>query len=930
MAYNPFNIFRRNQKALFAVLTVFIMIVFTLSSGVAGGDFFDVFGRWLGGKGSGAKDVLAKIDGHKVTVGELEGPRGIKFRRVMANRFMSLAAAQTARSLEASISEQLPRLSEEGQQTAFQAMQIAGMIRRQPLTPEMAQGLSFLANQMTAKIESPTARTEDREVARAAQKLFLLLGQASGDFYFYNAPNRTQRDLIEFMLWEKKADQLGIRFTRSDVNKLIQTEFAGYFKSDVEVRKAMQSTPGFTMEAVLDAIASEFRVRAAQTAVLGYIGRFHAAPAFPTPFELFEFYREQTSPTTYDVLSVPAAAFVDKVVGEPTENEISDLFKKYASDEPNPRSETPGFKEPRKISVAYLGITGEEPYYKKLATEQLKVGEVMAKASGALTTPLPGALGTWVAGAVAPLSLKEPAVDAAYAAYVREFNELHKAQNYERSALPGPRSRFMTRESDDPLLPTSTVRPGVAAAALGAFVGQTAGLGNVGTAATLSMTAPLAYEIRDRIKTGMPLVLGMVPSPALMQTALGGVAKYRANEPKPLSIEAMRPELLKQTIDKRAQTLAFGERPNFGEPSSKPLEKGDIQRFTEELGKLTENGKPKDRAAADKFIKDFIAARGLTHFGASTAQHDEWTLEDDPGLQPLVQAQKESLRDARSAHGGQYLPFGRSFFWTSVPDQMDPFRMRRGPATTGTYQAQTYPPGDPTSRADGRPHYVVWRTEDVPAKPNNAVTARPAVIAAWKRQKARAMAEAYANALADTIRKSPNTDPFLLNRLLQDLQVTIKDPKASERAKLFQIANVAPLTTDILGRVQPFGLQESADIPYPTPEMVTALLENRDKPVKTVLVLPDAPKDTFYVATLMSRRLKEPFEFKQDVFSSRGGGFGGPTLGQVVNERFREERMMRSRQSVVELLKKEFKYEETEEQKKKLDENTKSGGRGND
>jgi hypothetical protein len=33
MAYNPFNIFRRNQKALFAVLTVFIMIMFTLQSG---------------------------------------------------------------------------------------------------------------------------------------------------------------------------------------------------------------------------------------------------------------------------------------------------------------------------------------------------------------------------------------------------------------------------------------------------------------------------------------------------------------------------------------------------------------------------------------------------------------------------------------------------------------------------------------------------------------------------------------------------------------------------------------------------------------------------------------------------------------------------------------------------------------------------------
>ena len=67
-----------------------------------------------------------------------------------------------------------------------------------------------------------------------------------------------------------------------------------------------------------------------------------------------------------------------------------------------------------------------------------------------------------------------------------------------------------------------------------------------------------------------------------------------------------------------------------------------------------------------------------------------------------------------------------------------------------------------------------------------------------------------------------------------------------------------------------FGLSESEDIPYPTQEMVTALLDNRDKPVKTVLVLPDAPKDTFYVATLPGRKLKTPSEFTTDVYSPLG------------------------------------------------------------
>ena len=49
MAFNPFDVFRRNQRILFAVLTVFVMFMFVLSSGLGGGgDFFDWLPQWLG------------------------------------------------------------------------------------------------------------------------------------------------------------------------------------------------------------------------------------------------------------------------------------------------------------------------------------------------------------------------------------------------------------------------------------------------------------------------------------------------------------------------------------------------------------------------------------------------------------------------------------------------------------------------------------------------------------------------------------------------------------------------------------------------------------------------------------------------------------------------------------------------------------------
>lgn len=936
MAYNPFNIFRRNQKALFAVLTVFIMIMFTLSFGR--GDLFEQLPRWLG---SSRGEAVCKIDGHTVKSSELKGPRGLHFRRVMANRFMYHAALQTLMSLMDQTIKQRERLSEAGKMMADAARRTFEVqrqlsdpqLRNNPfasmLIPQLLQQMQRGEQLVALTLESSTAKSEDKEIARMYQTIFNLqrqLQDAQGEHYFTNAPNKTDSDLIEFMLWEKKADQLGIRFTKDDVKQLIKREFYNSFTSDVEVRKLLQQTQGFSLEACMDAIGDEFKVRAAQTAVLGYNARFHRAPAYPTPYETFEYYREQCSPATYEAIAVPAAAFVDKVVGEPTDAEVTELFKKYADAEPNPKSETPGFKEPRRITISYLGITGEEPYYTKLAEEEIKVGEVMAKASGMLTVPMPGATASWGMAAVAPLTIKEPAIGAAYNQYVLTF-EVERDIRYRD---PNPSTRD--------LLTSSVVRPGVLAATLGGFVGQTAGLGNPVTAACISMGAPIAYEIRDRVKVGVPLVLAWSPSPALLPTLVTGAATSNANEPKPLPIDYMRPEMLKNTIAARAKVVAFGDQAdtNNFQPPPKTREKGDLAHFSEEVKKMTEDGKPKDKAAVEKYIKDFITTRGLTNIGSSTALHDEWTIEDDPALKPLVDAHRLSVQMAKlqRAHGGAepYSPFGRSFFWTSRFD-MASGGLRQVPATE-LYQPEPFPPQDSMGRdmGMGRVRYVYWRTEDIAPKKTNLITARPAVVAAWKRLKARELAQAQANRIAEQIRAVSSSDKLVfepvLNQIYFELQLGIKDPKAAERAKKFPIRDVAPLVAGGMdamsgmggmGQLRPFQLRESDNIPYPTPEMRTALLDNRDKQPKTVLVLPDAPKDTFYVVTLIQRDMKTPDEFRLNVYSRLGNA-------NSILPRYYEDSANKSRQTVIDLLKKEFRYEVTDEQKKKLEENTKSGG----
>jgi hypothetical protein len=425
----------------------------------------------------------------------------------------------------------------------------------------------------------------------------------------------------------------------------------------------------------------------------------------------------------------------------------------------------------------------------------------------------------------------------------------------------------------------------------------------------------------------------------------------------------MKPELIKTVLDRKAKELMREDLAKFIQELHKPnqiLEASlaiaitDPVKYFAEVRKLSDPTKPKTPeqvAALDKYIKDFVTTRGIQMGSSSPAPgappgsppvlRDEWTLEEDPGLQPLVIAQKESLKQAKSFHGGEYIPFGRKFFWA------ESFTMqgRQRVPTTGLYVAQFYPeerltPPDPFSGGGStKPQYVVWRTADQPAAPTDFIAARDSVRAAWKKLKARELAQAKANTIAQTIQTS-STAPALLPQLLNDevfrLRDQVSDPKARDRVRKFVLKDVAPLApaerfSDMsnpfgpsrpqLGGVQPFILPESEDIPFPTKDMEKALLDNRDKPPKTVFVLPDAGQDTFYIVTLLRRDMKDAEDFKNNVYSQFGGA------RRAVTQMFLFETMRKSRLTLLELLKKEFKYEETEEQKKKLDENAKSGGR---
>jgi len=946
MAYNPFNIFRRNQKIIFAVVTVFIMFTFVLSSGLGGGaDFFDWLPQWLGTKGKRG-DVVATFDGSKLYARDLDT---VGAQRNMANRYMKLGAVYTADGLNSYVSAQLAQLGPEAKQIVgglVQAENQMNSLRRLSLGPAEQQQLqSFLmqtaqqAQQLRAElpalIANPNLKAADRDVARSKLAATMLEQNISGEseLYFNNAPNRHRRDLIQFMLWQKKADQLGIKFSTDDVKQLIEHEFYDAFNTNSQkaVLGQLKTMVGFTMPRCIEAIGEEFRVRAAQTAILGngFSGPFRGdktfggSPLFNVPFEAYDYYREECSPTTYGVVNVPVDNYLDKVTGEPTEDELKQLYDKHRDEEYSPAKEAPGFKESRKIRVEWLRLTGEEAYYQKLAEEQLKLGEPAAKIGSLLTVPLPGAGLVWIGPAVAPTGVKNMLLEAAYKKVV---TEQFAADLFDRWGPSFGASQPLS------VLDSSVTRPGNLAIAAGGISGQLLGFGNPYAAAAVIAGGPMAYEIRDRVMAGVPTILSTIPGPGLFNTSVGGLVANQMLTPKPLPAEAYRNDLLKSLVEDDARQLA----------------RKDISKLIEEVKKLSDGGFAKDMGPARKFIEEFAKTRGLTVRGNKDAS-TEWTLAEDPELALLVAEQKRSLEASGNPHQNTYIPFARHFFW------QPPRRAGEKNPVNGTYIPETYPEGvrNPRTGEALAAKFVVWRAEERGSKvmDYNDAKAKGVLKDAWKRAKARELAKNRADAMAKTIREdSLSSEPFIPSLVMTEAQKLRgefgTDGKAQERIREFRIDGVAPLTTNTrptarpllgfnaqtpsIGQLRPFGIGEGENMKYPSQELVTTLILERKKPVKTVLVLPDAGKNTFFVVTLLKRDVKSEDEFKSAVYNrpdrSRTDDSGGDNTREAVLGSFREAVYIKTQESVDTLIKREFKYVETDEQKKKLDDDVKRPG----
>jgi len=850
MAFNPFDVFRRNQRILFAGLTIVIMFMFVLSFGQ--GDFFSLIPRWLSARAR-TGEVLAVVDGSRIYQSEL---RELDTNRLLANEYMGRAAEVCAANAQKSLFAGLEKVSAVNKpiiEAGLRNLQVGFM-------PNANQAFQFYQQygfgappsegEMIAEREMTLGRTiqELRTIERApnpaeadqtaARNLLQVIdlqqrmsaGRGKNPVYFFNAPNGSTKDRMDFLLWLKKADQLGIHYTDADVIEMTNNEFYRKLTNEdlAGIEGSLRGKQDFTPARLRASIGDEFRVRAAQAAVLGNEFLIPDGRSFDSPTQFFEFYKKQIAPATFTLVPFPAENYLDQVTGTPEETTRRELFQSGRNEDPNPGLPRFGLREPRKLKLEYVELTGDEPYFLAAATESIKLAEFFAPTQICFATPLGGQANFNLLAALAVTGKSNLLTDGLYKKY---------ADDHRRKLGESWFSMFPSSAQPD----TNLVQPQVPVALLTALHGS----GNPFTALGAYAGALALADRKSRLDT-LPGTFLPPLLPGLGQLAVGlssVVPTVAAIQPlPPKAVQALLVEQLR-----KSQTQAVAG--------------ADAKKFSEELTKLNA---PADSAEAKAKIAEFVKTRGLK-LGASKDFRDMFNIWYDEGLKAL--REKADTPNPFNPVKITPLMFGQKFFF-----DVDPATRRAGPSV-GFYKPQPIAQG-------GMPTMLYWRTAEIAAealRDPNSPDARAKTEAAWKRKQARDLAKKAAEDFAEKCKTLGATkaeiDPKL-NQMTTDLATRFADPAAKDRIKSFTIEDVAPIVASVAPGFNPkrqigsFVLKTRDELQYPTAAMARAMVDAKDNPLGSAIVLTDNPTDTHYVAVVTNRREPTVDEFRFQLYGA--------------------------------------------------------------
>jgi hypothetical protein len=823
MAFNPFHAFRKHQKVFFAALTIICMLTFVMAGGsFAGGDFFSELTRWVTGR-SRTQEV-AIVNGRPVSNREV---LELRRQRDLANRFMQQAVfyaqANIVNAVQNALSQFDRPIQEQIQQILMRRM-YANYLPREYAGPQYLNNLSiylmqlqFIAKQLEDAKKPDEQVQLIRDLQAVLQKDYWMFLSPKDELYpeenLYFGGSTTTQGLLDFLVWRNQADRLGIHLTTKDVIEAYQNETLHAFRDSTKLLKQLGIQPDSAgQQLLLTSLADEFRVRLAQAALVGYDpgGNIGQVPTAVTPYEFWEYYRNNRTELTTKLLPIPVEKFVADVKEKPTDAELEALFEQYKDQEYSPDKETPGFKQPRRIKAEWVASAAGSDYYRKQA-QQLLLSVVAATPSNPL---LPVSLLDALANEYESLKwnqFRAPALtaeDFAYAFY--DYAYLHRPQDV--AALVGK------------ALGTAGFQGNVCV--------TVAAIQSAAVACTEKDVAPMvAREAERRLPlSGAVLAAATSGQPAL---ALPAVWHYARKLDQFLPLDLVKGELLRKLQQNVDNTLLRSSLDKF---------KTDMEALQKEVD--SKKAKPAD---IETFVQKAVKEHGWSH-GAMTQPEDLYAVNRAAGeLAPLKEAY---MRDGQygDAKGKR---FAQGLFFGQPADRWKPYT----PKETLSF---------PSPIASDKKEFVYWKTEDQPAKVLTFAAARKTVEAAWRFNKARALAQKKAEEWAKKAAETPGD------------AVRVLDEASKQYGPVFELTGVARWAKPGLSsRAEPFPQYQPYMVPDDKieyaprwPDFVDPLLKNLQKPGDT-MVMSDVPKDIYYVVALVRRDAPSIQDFNKDSVTNR-------------------------------------------------------------
>lgn len=176
---------------------------------------------------------------------------------------------------------------------------------------------------------------------------------------------KTERGLVYQELLARKAHDLGLSLSDSDIDRLLR-QLSDETLDDADLKKlrreVLEESRGSNIQITDRDLYSQLRTKLLAQQMQALLRSEVSSPAqmFPTmvmpPTEAWDYYRRTARQVKAEVMPLPVDKFLDEVEGQPTAKEKEEIFEKYKNKVPTPLSPEPGLAEPQRVAFGYVRL----------------------------------------------------------------------------------------------------------------------------------------------------------------------------------------------------------------------------------------------------------------------------------------------------------------------------------------------------------------------------------------------------------------------------------------------------------------------------------------------------------------------------------------------------------------------------------------------